>query len=430
MSGSSFSASRGWIRTANSHWGRDPGMGFSRTWLVVTALIVSVCISRCGAQDRPCNAKDKEALLEFKAGFITSGLAWTTWDPDTNCCGWKGVFCSLSGRVHLLLFGEGGRQGTAERDPSYKGVVGATLGDLSELVYLDLGTILFNGPMPNIFDKLQKLEGLDFSLNNFSGSLPPSIGRARSLESLKLDGRSYQLSFPNVIPAEIPSSFCQLKNLRTLSLTNFKLKGKVPECLCELHQLKVLELNDNELEGGIPSCLVSGLRNLEKLVLSGNKLAGDIPAPVGRLTSLKSLDLHDNKLSGSIPKEIGKLVHLQSLILSHNFLSGPIPETIGDLAQLTVLELDFNSFTQIPPAIGKLAKIRVLSMRNNQLEGSLPPEIGNCGSEETSSGYVYLEISDNKLSGPIPDVFGNGHFNIIYGSNNQFTGVSPCHWPW
>ncbi|KAL3678795.1 hypothetical protein R1sor_021751 [Riccia sorocarpa] len=403
-------------------------MGFPEMWMAVTALILSVCVSKCGAhyQSSQCDANDQKALLEFKAGFITSGFVWTTWDPESSCCGWDGVVCTDSGRVQLLMLGEyWGRHGpypSAERDPKYKGVVGVTLGELSELQRLDLTMVLFNGPMPDVFDKLKKLEELNIYFNNFSGSLPPSIGSATSLKFLKVDGNGYQWTFPNVRPAGIPSSFCQLKNLRNLTLTYFKLNGHIPDCFCKFHALTVLELNDNELEGGIPRCLGSDLRKLETIDLSGNRLSGDIPALLG-LTRLKSIDLHGNKLSGSIPKEIGKLVHLQSLVLRKNSLSGAVPAAIGNLAQLTVLDLDYNSITRIPREIGKLSKLTYLSFRDNQLQGSLPPEIGNCGTQ--GEGGVYFEISNNKLSGPIPDVFGGGHFNFFFGQNNRFTGGFP-----
>ena len=46
---------------------------------------------------------------------------------------------------------------------------------------------------------------------------------------------------------------------------------------------------------------------------------------------IKVLDLYNNKLEGEIPKEIGKLTNLQSLYLLYNKLEGEIPKEIQEL---------------------------------------------------------------------------------------------------
>ncbi|KAL2622875.1 hypothetical protein R1flu_003080 [Riccia fluitans] len=63
-----------------------------------------------------------------------------------------------------------------------------------------------------------------------------------------------------------------------------------------------------------------------------------------------------------------------------------------------------------------------MDLSYNQLQGRLPPEIGNCG---TQGSGVYFMVEHNKISGPIPDVFGDGNFYIFYASHNQFTGGVP-----
>ena len=46
---------------------------------------------------------------------------------------------------------------------------------------------------------------------------------------------------------------------------------------------------------------------------------------------VKNLRLKFNKLKGEIPKEIGKLTNLQRLSLSYNNLEGEIPKEIQEL---------------------------------------------------------------------------------------------------
>ncbi|KAL2652245.1 hypothetical protein R1flu_020373 [Riccia fluitans] len=392
------------------------------SWAVIT-VILAVYVSLSNAD--LCNPIDKKALLEFKAGFIISWY-FDTWEAETDCCLWNGVKCTNSGRVQGLTvynpYAHHGPASVAERNTSYEGEVGATLGDLTELRSLELSMILFNGPMPNTFHKLKKLKDLTMFYNNFSSYLSPSIGGATSLTSLAVDGDSFLWSFPGLSPAAIPPSFCQLRNIRTLRLTSFSLTGKIPECFCKFHHLTDLELDGNNLEGEIPSCIGESLRKLEALSVSSNRFVGSIPGTLGGLNRLRLLSLSQNQLSGSIPSELGSLGSLQSLDLSRNFLSGPIPAAIGSLAELGFLDLSFNSLTRIPPELEKLVNIGSIRMSHNQLQGRLPPEIGNCGNE---SFGLYIDISNNRLSGSIPNAFGSGSISYFFAANNLFTGGFP-----
>ncbi|KAL2622869.1 hypothetical protein R1flu_003074 [Riccia fluitans] len=378
-------------------------------------------------ENQQCDANDSEALLEFRAGFIPTGSFFDTWIAGTDCCQWKGVNCTSSGRVQGLtvdeLYAHRGPSPIAERNASYEGEVGASLADLSELRTLDLILILFDGPMPNFFDKLYKLEQLTLQYNNFSGSLSPSIGGATSLKTLRVDGQAFSWSFPGLSPAPIPPKFCQLKNLQTLVLNSFLITGKFPECFCQFGQLTDLELTSNNLEGVIPSCIGSSLGKLQTFSLSSNKFVGPIPTTLGRLANLQTLSLDQNKLVGNIPPAIGSLATLQSLSLTNNSLSGPIPAALGNLGELNFLELSLNSLTRIPPEIGKLVKLSLINLSGNKLQGRLPPEIQNIGSQE---GFgIFFDISNNRLSGPIPDIFSSGYISLFFASNNLFTGGFP-----
>ncbi|KAL2611794.1 hypothetical protein R1flu_023486 [Riccia fluitans] len=399
-------------------------VSFKYRWRV-TVLILSVTLSQCYALK--CNPSDKKALLEFSAGF-TGPAIFETWKAGTDCCQWWGVNCTTTGRVQeLRIFNRftPGPVAMAERNTSYKGVVGATLGDLSELRVLELSSIMFNAPMPTTFDKLKKLEELRMYLNNFTGSLSPSIGGATSLKLFTFDGRPY---FPpsGFVPAPIPSTFCQLTKLRTLELTTVGFTGKIPPCFCKLVQLTHLHLYESNLQGEVPSCIGETVQNLESLQLTSNKLTGPIPATLGRLKKLQTLYLGQNRFTGSIPPEIGNLLSLKNLNLGSNSLTGSIPAWLGRLSELQSLDLSNNLFTRFPSELGKLVKLQYLSLSTNKLQGNLPSEIGNCGSgiaDDWSS--LYIDISNNRLSGSIPDVFGSGKIWSFNASNNLFTGGFP-----
>ncbi len=116
--------------------------------------------------------------------------------------------------------------------------------------------------------------------------------------------------------------------LRVLQLTGNRLKeiyGSLPQ------SLETLELNNNKLTA-IPPC-VYGLQKLKILNLLENKLQGQIPAELGKLTTLNCLALSKNKFVGIIPSELALLSRLRLLNLQHNYLdlAGTPEETISGI---------------------------------------------------------------------------------------------------
>ena len=94
--------------------------------------------------------------------------------------------------------------------------------------------------------------------------------------------------------------------------------------LSGLDQLQVLLLDGNKLQGLIPPAL-GGLKNLQTLNLGNNQLTGPVPDTFGQLTSLTTLDLSHNLLNGSLSSLLLGMNNLQVLRLDDNHLSGPLP---------------------------------------------------------------------------------------------------------
>ena len=61
---------------------------------------------------------------------------------------------------------------------------------------------------------------------------------------------------------------------------------------------------------------------MQTLDFTVNKLSGEIPNDITRLTELRTLALNDNKLGGTLPAELGKLTRLESLTLHNNSIRG------------------------------------------------------------------------------------------------------------
>lgn len=100
--------------------------------------------------------------------------------------------------------------------------------------------------------------------------------------------------------------------------------------------------------------------------LGENLFGGSIPQSFGRLHNLAhALNLSGNKLTGEIPGELGKLSKLQILDISVNNLTGSLAP-VSDLLSLLELKVSYNSFSgQIPQALMKFLSSAPSSFSGN-----------------------------------------------------------------
>eukprot|EP00834_Sanchytrium_tribonematis_P007321 NODE_647_length_5045_cov_0.419733.p1 type:complete len:709 gc:universal NODE_647_length_5045_cov_0.419733:842-2968(+) len=227
----------------------------------------------------------------------------------------------------------------------------------------------------------------------------------------------------NVISGPFPN----LPNgIQNLYLSNNKLQGPIPTTLpaqlvyFEAYgnqfsgnlpilpaSLQTLKLDSNLLTGNLPQTWPSGLKTVS---LSRNQLNGSISS-IGSASSITDLDLSWNAFNGSLPIFISTYSRVD---LSHNQLSGDI-----DLGYSTIydLRLSFNKFDKFPKSLPKsLPKlINALKLDNNGMQGNIAYDL--------SSSFTIIDLSNNNLTGNIPNVLGNPIYLNI--SNNSFTGSIP-----
>ena len=134
-------------------------------------------------------------------------------------------------------------------------------------------------------------------------------------------------------------------------LDSNRLTGNIPAELGKLSNLRSLWLTKNRLTGNIPAEL-GNLSNLEDLLLIENRLTGEIPAELGNLSSLKALRLNRNQLTGSIPAELEKLDNLLQLFLSENRLTGCIPDGLRDVPSSDLWKLGLPYCSDHPCVAG------------------------------------------------------------------------------
>ncbi|KMT15731.1 hypothetical protein BVRB_3g057110 [Beta vulgaris subsp. vulgaris] len=257
-------------------------------------------------------------------------------------------------------------------DLSYNSLTGHIQSDIgskfNNLSFLSLRSNNFVGGIPLSLCEMSFLQILDLAINQITGTIPKCIHNLIAMQNgtdlmpemqyLELIPISYNVYYPEDFSATILWKSKERSFWKTLGL------------------VKSIDLSNNKLKGEIPS-QVAILKGLKSLNLSGNNLAGSITPRIGELTSLEILDLSNNHLSGEIPTSLANLNSLSNLDLSNNNFSGEIPK--GTQLQRS----DASSYTGNPELCG--------------------PPLGNCSSNQppynTASGgdITPEEENDNKV---------------------------------
>ncbi|KAK8647758.1 hypothetical protein V6N13_121485 [Hibiscus sabdariffa] len=278
-------------------------------------------------------------------------------------------------------------------------------------VMVDVSGNQIHGLPVNIGKILPRLEYLDLSRNAFDQDLLPSIGDMRNLQVLDL---SYN-NFSGEIPEDLISG---CGDLRVLILSGNKLHGQIFPLLYNLSQLRVLQLKDNYFTGNLSNVKAKGrvLGNLYLLDVGYNFMTGNIGSWIGNVTYLDILVMRNNYLEGQFECE-GVSDSLYYLDLSHNHLSGPLPIC----TRLQHLHLQRNRFDgSISEAFLDASQLLVLNLKDNSLSGNVPGMIGSL------SSLRVLLLSQNSLSGLIPEELCRlKQISMMDLSTNSFFGPIP-----
>ncbi|GAB4840327.1 Zygote arrest protein 1 [Ancistrocladus abbreviatus] len=191
---------------------------------------------------------------------------------------------------------------------------------------------------------------------------------------------------------------CKEQKVVSVSIPKKKLSGFLPPSLGSLSQLRHVNLRNNRFYGPLPVELFQA-QGLQSLVLYGNFLSGSLPSVIGKLNYLQNLDLSQNLFNGSLPTSIVQCSRLRTLDLSQNNFSGPLPNGFGtNLSLLVKLDLSYNRFSgSIPSDLGNLSNLQgTVDLSHNLFSGSIPASLGDLPEK------VYIDLTFNNLSGPIP----------------------------
>nr|XP_043633742.1 receptor-like protein EIX2 [Erigeron canadensis] len=342
-----------------------------------------------------CESSKLESLR-----FISSGLSGNLPSQLGN----------LKNLVHIDLYGN-----------SISGLIPDSLGNLSSLQTLELGDNLHSGPIPDSMGRLSSLLSMHLPFNSISGPLPDSLGELSSLGDLDL---SY-----NEINGTLPHSVGRLTNLTSLNIEHNLLTGIVTEdhfgnltnliilradanlLRLELSsknweppfKLQILSINSWSLGPSFPSWL-QNQTNLSILYLASSGISDNIPSWFWTTFSgLKYLNISDNNLSNVstdnffCPKTDAERKQIIYMNLGNTNLSGIVPDCWTSWEFLNNLNLQNNNLTgAIPKSLANLSSLESLNMRNNKLSQELPLDLMN------SKSLKIIDLAENELTGSIP----------------------------
>ncbi|ESR34611.1 hypothetical protein CICLE_v10007091mg, partial [Citrus x clementina] len=206
---------------------------------------------------------------------------------------------------------------------------------------------------------------------SISGNIPQVVGNLSNLLVLELGG--------NNLTGPIPVTFSQLQTLQAFGLTRNKLAGPITDELCHLARLHSLVLQGNKFSGSIPSCL-GNLTSVRVLYLGLNIFTSVLSSTIWNLKDILFIDVSSNFLDGPLSLDIGNLKVVIGLDFSRNNLSSDIPITIGGLKNLQQMLLEYNrlegsipeSFEGEIPRGGPFANLTAKSFMGNELLCGLP----------------------------------------------------------
>ncbi|KAL2471203.1 putative LRR receptor-like serine/threonine-protein kinase [Abeliophyllum distichum] len=263
---------------------------------------------------------------------------------------------------------------------------------------------------------LTSLEVFHASSCGIKGMIPSEIGNMSNLIWLEMGGNNWIRT--------IPDTFSQLRKLQKLSLSENKLQGSIPDTLCNLENMFFIDFGINKLSQQLPTCL-GNLTSLREFYLDSNLLTSTIPSTLWISKEIQIVDMSYNFLNGSLDPEMGNIKSMRELYLSRNQFSGEIPSTIGQLQNLVNLTLSKNLLhSPILESLGNLITLQYMDISKNNLYGEIPRSL------EKLKDLMYFNVSFNEREIPNGGPFKNLSADFFKG-NRELCGASqykvmPC----
>ncbi|KAI3691079.1 hypothetical protein L2E82_49296 [Cichorium intybus] len=342
-----------------------------------------------------------------------------------------------------------------------EGGIPSSFGNLSDLRELLLAANNLNEDLSRFFNNLShpgpqmSLQFLDLSYNQLSGSLP-DFTTFTALNELYLEANQLNGTFPrqfekisnllildladNGINGLLPD-LSAFASLRELYLERSLLHGTLSERLEPLSKLESLGASSNSFQGTISETHVANLSRLRYLDLSYNSLALDLSSDWSATFQLDIISLSSCKLGNSFPGWLKTQKNISVLDISNAGINDSVPSWFEGLLipGIRYLNLSLNQIHgMIPPFIS--GNEPIIDMSSNNFSGNLPVfpvDIltlklndnmfsGSISSLCNLTSLSHLDVSNNKLSGELPDCWKTfDRMTILNLEGNGFTGTVP-----
>lgn len=398
-----------------------------------------------------CHEDESYALLQIKERFVISKSASynpfsypkiASWNASTDCCSWNGIECdvhksyiisidlsssyiygTLDANSTLFNLKHLQRLDLADNDFNHSQIP-SSIGELSQLRYLNLSQANFFGEIPHEISRLSKLLSLDLCSSTFASVnlLSLKISALRSLIQNSTNLETLCLNYVT-IASSVPDMFTNLTSLQRLSLYHCELFGEFPARIFHLPNLRFVNLGNNQnLAGKFPDFHSSV--EITMLELDSTSFYGTLPVSIGNLKSLNWLSTSQCLFSGSIPSSFGNLTQLRFLDIGNNKFNGHLSSFLVNLTKLHTLRVGMNEFSadsdtiswicklsglndlrldsvnigsKIPFCFANLTLLSALTLSRSNLSGQIPSWITNL------TNLAYLNLANNHLQGAIPD---------------------------
>ncbi|RLN05323.1 hypothetical protein C2845_PM13G18560 [Panicum miliaceum] len=298
----------------------------------------------------------------------------------------------------------------------FSGKIPESMGNLRNLIVLDLSNCQFLGPIPS-FSQGPMISWVDLSVEdgNHSYTEYPTIWSYLGLASCNL---SY-----------VPKFLMHQRSIPNLDLSSNNIGGKIPDWIWGIGGPFSLSLNPSH---NLFTSVATNLSNrlISILDLHSNKIEGALPLPPW---GTYLLDYSNNHFNSSIMPEFwSRISSTTSLSLANNSLIGEVSHLICSATEIEVLDLSFNNFSgTIPPCLLKHKKrLEILNLRGYRPYYRDSVTVTLKGQETTLvqilSVFMSLDLSNNNFEGVIPKEIGDLKFlKGLNLSRNFFTGEIP-----